>query len=277
MKVKVNSPDVSYTDKDITAKVSYRTTFVETVDNQTVVTPKNTEYTFRTETNVPKLGVMLVGWGGNNGSTVTAGVLANRHDITWRTREGIKKPNYLGSLTQASTLRLGVDPQGGDVYIPFNHILPMVHPNDIVFDGWDISSANLADAMERAEVLEYDLQRQLRPYMESMKPRASIYFPDFIAANQMDRADNVLTGSKWEQMQQIRADIRDFKTRSGVDKVIVLWTANTERFADLLPNINDNADNLLEAIKHGESEIAPSQLFAVASILEGCSYINGSP
>lgn len=30
------------------------------------------------ERTVPRLGVMLVGWGGNNGSTVTAGVLANR-------------------------------------------------------------------------------------------------------------------------------------------------------------------------------------------------------
>lgn len=46
-------------------------------------------------------GVMLVGWGGNNGSTVTAGILANKHNIKWETKEGIKSPNYWGSLTQA--------------------------------------------------------------------------------------------------------------------------------------------------------------------------------
>jgi len=33
----------------------------------------------------------------------------------------------------------------------------------------------------------------------------------------------------------------------------------------------------LAAIKREESEVAPSTVFAVASILEGCSYINGSP
>lgn len=43
-------------------------------------------------------------------------------------------------------------------------------------------------------VLDSNLQDQLVPYMKKMKPRPSIYCPDFIAANQSDRADNVLTG-----------------------------------------------------------------------------------
>lgn len=36
-------------------------------------------------------------------------------------------------------------------------------------------------------------------------------------------------------------------------------------------------DNLLQSIQRGEAEVSPSTIFAVASILEGCSYINGSP
>ena len=38
---------------------------------------------------------------------------------------------------------------GQEVYAPFKALLPMVEPNDIVFDGWDISGMNLADAMGR--------------------------------------------------------------------------------------------------------------------------------
>ena len=68
------------------------------------VHPRSTHLTFRTARRVPKLGVMLVGWGGNNGSTVTAAVVANRLGITWNTKEGLKTPNYFGSLTQASTV-----------------------------------------------------------------------------------------------------------------------------------------------------------------------------
>ena len=44
------------------------------------------EHLIQTETKVPKLGVMLVGLGGNNGSTFTAGILANKHKMTWLTR-----------------------------------------------------------------------------------------------------------------------------------------------------------------------------------------------
>ena len=59
--------------------------------------------------------------------------------------------------------------------------------------------------------------------------------------------------------------------------MIVLWTANTERFCEVRPGLNDSARTLLESIRRNESEISPSTLFAVASILEGVAYINGSP
>lgn len=51
------------------------------------------------------------------------------------------------------------------------------------------------------------------------------------------------------QMEEIRRDIRDFKEKSGVDKVIVLWTANTERFSDVATGVNDTAKNLLATIQ----------------------------
>ena len=107
---------------------------------------------------MPKLGVMLVGWGGNNGTTVTAAVLANKLRLTWPTRNGNQDANYYGSLLMASTVSLGVGYDDKDVYVPMHDMLPMVHPNDIVFDGWDISSADLATAMARARVLEPALQ-----------------------------------------------------------------------------------------------------------------------
>ena len=157
-------------------------------------------------------------------------------------------------------------------------MLPMVHPNDLVIGGWDISSMNLADAMKRAKVLEPTLQAQLRPHMEGLVPLPSVYYPDFIAANQEERADNVLPGEdKWAHLEQIRKDIRDFKAANNLDKVVVLWTANTERFASVQSGVNDTADNVLAAIKANEPEVAPSTIFAVASILEGSVYINGSP
>ena len=56
-----------------------------------------------------------------------------------------------------------------------------------------------------------------------------------------------------------------------------MWTANTERFCDVRVGLNDTAENLLLSIARGEEEVSPSTIFAVASILEGVAYINGSP
>jgi len=271
--IKINSGNVQYTEDEIISQYSYNVTKVE----GNVATPVEEKYTFKTSLKVPKLGVMIVGLGGNNGSTLVASILANKNKMTWTTKEGVQHSNYLGSVTQASTVRLGVDAKGESVYIPFKNLLPMVNPDDLVIGGWDISKTNLADAMKRAQVLDYDLQRQLVSHMEKIVPLPSIYYPDFIAANQSDRADNVLTGTKQENLEAVRKQIRDFKTSNGVDKVIVLWSANTERYADIVEGVNDTSANLLASIKKGEEEISPSTVFAVASIMEGCSYINGSP
>jgi myo-inositol-1-phosphate synthase len=102
--------------------------------------------------------------------------------------------------------------------------------------------------------------------------------PDFIAANQADRADNLIPGDdKQAHLDHIRADIRNFKENNGLDNVIVLWTANTERYAEIIPGVNDTAENLLASVKSSHEEVSPSTVFAMASILEGCAYINGAP
>ncbi|KAH1851419.1 Myo-inositol-1-phosphate synthase [Aspergillus fumigatus] len=277
----VSSPNVEYTDNEIKSRYAYHTTDItRTAEGKMVATPKVTNYQFKVDRKVGKVGMMLVGWGGNNGSTVTAGILANRRRLVWETREGERAANYYGSLVMSSTVKLGTDSKTGEeINIPFHDMLPMIHPNDLVIGGWDISSMNLADAMDRAQVLEPTLKQLVRKEMAEMKPLPSIYYPDFIAANQEDRADNVIEGNKasWAHVERIQQDIRDFKAQNGLDKVIVMWTANTERYADIIPGVNDTADNLLNAIKAGHQEVAPSTVFAVACILENVPFINGSP
>jgi len=273
---RVASDKVKYSEDKITAKYAYETTELTQDGNAWVVRPKTVNYEFTTDRRVPKLGVMLVGWGGNNGTTVTAGILANKKQVGWSTKEGRKQPNYYGSLTQASTVRIG-NFNEKEIYVPFSSLLPMVNPNDVVLGGWDISKMNLKDAMARAAVLDYDLQQRLAGDMEKMTPLPAAFDKDFVAANQENRANNVLKGTKQEQLDQLRRDIQEFKATNGVDKVVVLWTANTERYADLLDGVNDTKENVLRAIAENHKEIAPSSIYAVACIMEGVPFINGSP
>ncbi|THH13735.1 hypothetical protein EW146_g6519 [Bondarzewia mesenterica] len=269
-----------YTDEFITSKFENRGADVVQKDGRYVVQPTVKPYEFRTQRKVPKTGLMLVGMGGNNGTTLIATILANRHNIAWHNKSSVQQPNYVGSLLRASTIRLGLNPTTGkDIHAPLCELLPMVHPNDLVVGGWDISGVRLDNAMARAAVLEWDLQRQVAPYMKEMgSPLPSIYYPDYIAANQAERADNVLPGEdKQVHLEQIRKDIREFKLKNGLDQVIVFWTANTERYSDIVPGVNDSADAILNAIKTSHAEVAPSTVFAVASILEGVPFINGAP
>lgn len=63
------------------------------------------------------------------------------------------------------------------------------------------------------------------------------------------------TSTALANQPQIRKDIREFKEKNKLDKVVLLWTANTERFAALEVGINDTKENLLASIARGEDEV----------------------
>ena len=70
---------------------------------------------------------------------------------------------------------------GEEIHVPFKGLLPIVEPEDLVIGGWDISNLNLADAMDRANVFEPDLKRQLAPYMKDIVPLpGAFHFPEIM-------------------------------------------------------------------------------------------------
>jgi len=71
--------------------------------------------------------------------------------------------------------------------------------------------------------------------------------------------------------------IREFKEKNKVDKVVVLWTANTERYSNVVVGLNDTTENLMSSLDKDEAEISPSTLYAIACVLENVPFINGSP
>lgn len=263
----------------IHARYTHITTHVDTSFCPPLVSTKSHPINFRTKKNVSKVGLMLVGWGGNNGSTLTAALVANKYNINWNTKHGVQSPNYLGSLLLSSTTRVGTDSRTGkDVFIPLHKLLPMIDPAELKVGGWDISSLNLSSSVQRAAVMDYDLQKKLEPYLKSMIPLPSVYYPEFFASNQNSRADNVIPGNdKRKHLEQIRKDIQLFKANNSVDSVIVVWTATTERLSEILEGVNDTAENLMTAISNSHPSISPSTLFSVAALLENAPFINGSP
>jgi myo-inositol-1-phosphate synthase len=224
-----------------------------------------------------KLGVMLIGWGGNNGTTFTAGILASQLGVNWNTKEGEQNVKWFGSISQMGSVHIGYD----DKQIPhsklFKDMIKMVDINKICIGGWDICKDNLYKSTIKNQVLDYNLQQELKGLIEHKIPLPGIYYPDFIATNQIVRADNIINTpltTKFQDLQVIINDINKFKQSCDLDKVVVLWTASTERFTT---GKWANKEELLEAIKNSDSEISPSIIYAVASIMTGSVFLNGSP
>lgn len=126
------------------------------------------------------------------------------------------------------------------------------------------------ESCRRAQVLDHDLIERLREPLKQIKPLPAVLNPDFIASNQEDRADNCLKGDSRALIDQIREDIKFMKSR--VDKVVLLWCANTEMF--LRPEI-ETQEQLNKKIEEGQ--LPASVLYCIAAIEEGVLYLNGSP
>ena len=72
---------------------------------------------------VPKTGLMFVGLGGNNGTTFTGTIYANRHKIEWDSKRGHHKADFLGSVSQIGTFPLGLNEKGEEVFVPVRHLV----------------------------------------------------------------------------------------------------------------------------------------------------------
>ena len=123
--------------------------------------------------------------------------------MTWDTKNGAVSANFYGSFTQSATAHVGYkfDEKTGnlqDVHKPIKELLPMADPVDFEISGWDISGDNLYDAAKRSKVLEPTLLDQLKDQLSAIKPLPAALNPDFIAANQSERANNVMTGTNQE-------------------------------------------------------------------------------
>lgn len=255
-------------------------------DNKTYkIEPHKEIYEFLRDDTIPeKHGLLIIGLGGNNGSTLMASVIANKKKLQWEDKTGIKYANYYGSLTQSSTIRVGIDNKTKQhVHIPFSKLVPLVDPNHLVIHGWDISSSNLFQACQNAQVLEKPLLDQLKTDLENIQPWPGIYLPTFIAQNQTSRANHLIESKSTvlDYVREIGKNIRQFKEENKLDKVTILWSGTTERYIDESTEYHQNSDKLLQYIEKKESileqNISPSQIYCMAAILEKCTFLNGSP
>jgi myo-inositol-1-phosphate synthase len=206
-----------------------------------------------------KLGVMVVGLGAV-ATTMIAGVEA--------VRRGLAKP--IGSLTQMGTIRLGKRTDNNSPLI--KDFVPLANLKDLVFAGWDIFEDNVYEAAAHAQVLKSETLKQLKPYLEKIKPMPAVF--DRYYVKRLDGTHVKKGKNKRELAEQLIADIRAFK--KTVDRVVMIWCGSTEIF--LQPAAVHQSIAAFEmGLEKSDVGIAPSQIYAYAALKEGVPFANGAP
>ncbi|HWG49393.1 MAG TPA: inositol-3-phosphate synthase [Candidatus Acidoferrales bacterium] len=208
-----------------------------------------------------KLGVMIPGMGAV-ATTFMAGVEA--------VRKGIAEP--IGSLTQMGTIRLGKRTDGRSPKI--KEFVPLAGLNDIVFTGWDIFEEDAYESAAHAAVLEKDLLNQIKPFLKSIQPRKAVFDRNYV--KKLDGKHVKKGKSKRDLAEQLRDDIRDFKKKSGADRLIMIWCGSTEIFLER-GEVHSSVKAFEKGLEKNDENIAPSMIYAYAALSEGVPFANGAP
>jgi myo-inositol-1-phosphate synthase len=208
-----------------------------------------------------KLGIMIPGLGAV-ATTFIAGVEA--------VRRGIAKP--IGSMTQMGTIRLGKRTDGRSPRI--NDFVPLAQLNDLVFTGWDIFEDDVYTAALKAGVLDKDLVNELKPFLSSIKPMPAVFSQHYVKKL---NGPNVKKGkNKRDLAEHVRADIRNFKKSSGVDRLVMMWCGSTEIFLTQT-DVHSSVEKFEKGLENDDENISPSMIYAYAALSEGVPFANGAP
>lgn len=191
------------------------------------------------------LGIAVVGLGGAVGTTMAAGI------------ELLKKG------------QIGHD----GLPLAEHHIDGIAEYTDIVLAGWDLFGEHLAKAAEEHDVLTHKQFVAVEDALRSVKPWPAIGNDKFLSNI---NGDNRLTDASHRAViTRLRNDISAF--RAGVDSVVVINLASTEKLAVEGNEMFNTLAGFEAALDANSSDISPAMLYAYAAIAEKVPYGNFTP
>jgi myo-inositol-1-phosphate synthase len=208
-----------------------------------------------------KLGVLLPGLGAVS-TTLIAGVEL--------IKKGLGQP--VGSLTQIGTIRLGKRTDNRAPLI--RDFVPLAALNDLVFGGWDIFPDDAYQSASKAGVLDPALLAHVQTELEGVHPWPAVFDPSYVKRL---HGPHVKQGTnKLELARQVMDDIEDFRRRTGVSRLVMVWCGSTESFLRPGP-VHASLDTFEAGLRANDPSIAPSMIYAYAALSLGIPFANGAP
>jgi myo-inositol-1-phosphate synthase len=208
-----------------------------------------------------KLGILTPGMGAVS-TTLMAGVEL--------VRQGASSP--VGSLTQMGTIRLG---KRTEARVPkIKDLVQLAELKDLVFGGWDVYPDDAYQAATKAGVLDAKDLAKVQKFLKGIRPMKAAFEQNYVKNLQ---GSNVKKGkTKFDLAEQIREDVREFKRKNKLDRLVMVWCASTEVFLKA-EDVHQDMGSFEKGMKSNHPAIAPSMLYAYAAISEGVPFANGAP
>jgi myo-inositol-1-phosphate synthase len=185
-------------------------------------------------------------------------------------RRGLSNP--VGSLTQLGAIRLGKRTEGRSPLI--KDFVPLAGLDDIMFGGWDVYPDNAYEAAKNAGVLSPEHLSKVKKFLSGIKPMKAAFDRNY--CRNLDGAHVKKAKNKYDMALQIKQDIADFKKKTKVNRIVVIWCGSTEIF--LTPqDVHSTIAKFEQGMKDDDPNIAPSMLYAWAAVTSGIPFANGAP
>jgi myo-inositol-1-phosphate synthase len=202
-----------------------------------------------------RIGVAIIGVNGAVASTVIAGVELMKRGLVPR----------LGMVTEKTEARISES---------ITEILDLAPLESLVFAGWDLQFASVYEGALEHKVLPVSLLDKVRGELEKIRPWPAVFAKKYV--EKLDGKNVVGAGSHREEIKILEANLEAFKKAHGLERLVVVNLASTERFLEVQPVHKD-----LRAFEAGldasDPAITPAmRYFYVANKLQA-PYCNFTP
>ncbi|HET7274137.1 MAG TPA: inositol-3-phosphate synthase, partial [Longimicrobiaceae bacterium] len=186
-------------------------------------------------------------------------------------RRGLGRP--IGSLTQMGTIRLGKRSEGRTPRLA--DFVPLAGLDDLAFGAWDPIPDNAYDSAMKAGVLSrHEHIDPIARFLQDIVPMKAAFDQRYVKRLQ---GTNVKSGtSKRQWAEELREDIRRFKSENNCERLVMVWCGSTEIY--IKPGeVHQTMEAFEAGLDANHEDIAPSMLYAYAALKEGVPYANGAP
>lgn len=154
-------------------------------------------------------------------------------------------------------------------------IAGLVDTSCLVPFGWDFDGRSLAAAARLHKVLTREQIDAVENRLSAIAPSPA--YCDDAFCRGVTGTNVMRTNSKRGAVGQIQADIEAARSAHGLDRVIVMNLASTERIADIAAPEFATIDAFEAALDADSPLISPAMLYAYAAITAGWPYGNFTP